>query len=105
PPRRPSAGVAGEWMEADPPWIAEAIGVDLGRAAAAREWVRGRDRIRAAVVDVDAQNLAEQDIRLGRVARARVVEVRVVAARHVEVAVETECDLPAVVIELDCVLN
>ena len=66
----PDPDVAAGAVEREAPGVAQAVGVDLGRPAAAGEGVVRRDAVllaRRARVDVDAQDLAEQGVAVLRV--------------------------------------
>ena len=95
--------VAREPVEREPPGVAQAEGPGLGRARRPDVRVVGGDAVvRRAVhvlVDVDAQQLAEQRVARLRVA-LRVVGVAAVAHADVEVGVRSELQLAAVVVRV-----
>ncbi len=100
--------VAGRAVEAPPPRVAQAVGPDLVAAGRAHEGVRPRNRVRsrrglpaghrARSADVEAQELAEQDVLVLGVV-GRVASRAAVARAHVEVPVDgREHELSAVVV-------
>src|SRR4030095_9555328 len=97
--------VSGETIERDPPRIADPYLKDLRESAhAGRVRIAGRDcvGIRAAVVDVDAQDLPQQRRLVLSIAdgAVRFVGAATIAHADVKEAVGTELDCAAVVIGL-----
>ena len=84
-------------VEGEAPRIAQAGGPDLASASAARERVVLRYRVRFRGVHVEPEQLAEQRVRVLRVA-VRVAARAAVAHADVQSAVWAEEDMPAVVI-------
>ena len=96
-PDVPRVELARPPVEGEPPRIAEAERVDLGPAAAGRERVVGRDRVRLTAVDIDAEDLAEQHLPVLRPV-AGVTRRAAVAEADVEVAIRAEGEHAAVVV-------
>ena len=90
--------VAGRAVEAEAPRIAQTVRPDLAaRAGALGERIRRRNGVRRAVIDVDAQDLAEELIEVLGVV-VRIAAGAAVAGADVEIAVGSELQLPAVVV-------
>jgi len=91
---------AGETVKTASPRVAQSEGPDLGRSAAAGKRVVAGNPVgfsAGRVVDVDAQEFAQQRIEILAIA-VRVVACAAIAHRDVEVFVRSEGDPPAVVI-------
>src|SRR5262249_44867107 len=83
--------LAGQAVEAEAPGVAKTVSVDLRLAAARAERVVARDAVGRAVVDVDAEDLAEERRQLLAVA-LRVAARAAVAVGRVEEAILAERD-------------
>ena len=93
--------VAGLAVEAGPPRIPQAVAPDLLAAAALGERIALGDRIRTALVDVDAQDVAEQVVLVLAIAERVAGRVATtVAERDVQVAIGPEAQPATVVVPL-----
>ena len=93
--------VAGGAVEGETPRIAQTVSPNLTAVAAlVRERVAGGNRVRrCASFDIDAQNLAEQRVRVLPAAQG-IAPAAAIADADVEIAVGTEGELSAVVIRV-----